>query len=85
MRVIARRATMLAGQQESSSAHSRKSGSSLSLFLPRSIDRASLVRGEGKHDPKISKILISSYYNILDIAAEYLDITTKHIRWLSHS
>ena len=33
----------------------------------------------------ISKILISAYFNILDITPEYLDITTKHIRWLSHS
>ena len=33
----------------------------------------------------ISKILISAYFNILDITAEYLDITTEYIRWLSHS
>ena len=33
----------------------------------------------------ISKILISAYFNILDITPEYLDITTKHIRWLSHT
>ena len=33
----------------------------------------------------ICKILISGYFNILDITPEYLDITTKHIRWLSHS
>ena len=33
----------------------------------------------------ISKILISAYFNILDITAEYLEITTKHIRWLFHS
>ena len=26
----------------------------------------------------ISKILISAYFNILDITPEYLDITTKH-------
>ena len=32
-----------------------------------------------------SKILISAYFNILDITAEYLDITTEYIRWLSHS
>ena len=33
----------------------------------------------------ISKILISAYFNIVDITPEYLDITTKHIRWLFHS
>ena len=33
----------------------------------------------------ISKILISAYFKILDITAEYLDITTEYIRWLSHS
>ena len=33
----------------------------------------------------ISKILIYAYFNILDNTAEYLDITTKHTRWLSHS
>ena len=33
----------------------------------------------------ISKILISAYFNISDITAEYLDITTEHIRWLPHS
>ena len=33
----------------------------------------------------ISKILIFAYFNILDITAEYLDITTEYIRWLSHS
>ena len=33
----------------------------------------------------ISKMLISGYFNILDITAEYPDITTKYIRWLSHS
>ena len=33
----------------------------------------------------ISKILISAYFNILDITAEYLDITSKHIICLSHS
>ena len=33
----------------------------------------------------ILKILISAYFKILDITAEYLDITTEHIRWPSHS
>ena len=33
----------------------------------------------------IFKILISAYFYILDITAGYLDITTKHIKWLSHS
>ena len=33
-----------------------------------------------RYSAVISKILIAAYFNILDITAEYLDITIKHIR-----
>ena len=38
-----------------------------------------------KYSAIISKIIILTYFNILDSKAERLDITTEYIRCLSHS
>ena len=38
-----------------------------------------------KYSAVISKIFVSIYFNILDIEAEYSDIRTEYIKYLSHS